>query len=497
MENIKGYNENKVLRGSAIAACIICAFILGHNHTSIFHSYYDHFMVREIFRDYEHWTIGLNDNVGLFWKYLNFFVVSSYIVVPLILFFNIADARKRTRTAAITDLVAYGYLALSVPADFFVCMIGSRSYDIDFLSFTFVFEVLAFVFFAGAFVICVLSCIKSRGGSASAKGAALKTVILILLLALPCMNLIKAVKLASDYAPNYGLFKVNSTEYDPIVDDMLFNYDNGGIEYDGALYICSNLGKDEGYSIDKLDLQGDLVHVTDIDAPGSSLKYDVYNGKIYYVSEILEDLLRYYEIMSKDIETGEIEVLYRGSSVDKGSVDMFKVKDGLLYYHVGVDRDHSIYYFDLDNAPSERQLFVSDVINMFDRNEVTCAFLYNYWKEPSGYYAPIVYVDDVKYIVTVGVTDNADEGFPIMTTLEASSQKLFSSSHIEGFTYADGSYYFYNEATGDITRYDIASGDIQVIANVEENDPRLHHTLYIYGDHLLLKSREKSVVIDI
>ena len=497
MEDNRKYSENKLLRGIAIAACILCAFVLGYKHTSIFHSYYDHFMVREIFQDPEGWLINSNDNAGLFWKYMNLFVVLSYVVIPVILFFNISEARKGTKSAAISDLIAYGFSALVVPVDFFVCMIGSRSYDIDFISFVFVFEVIAFVFFVSAFVICLLSVLRSRGGSEYGKWAALKIVIFIVLLVLPCMDLTKAVKLSSDYAPNYGMFKADPTGYDPIVDIKLFNYDNGGIEYEGALYICSKSGIDEGYSIDKLDAQGDLVHVTDIDSSARHFRYDVYNGKIYYMTEVEEKLLIYYEILSKDIETGEIEVLYRGSSVDMGRVDMFRVKDGFLYYHVSGDRDHSIYCFDLDNSPSERQLFVSDIRYMFDRDELMCAFLYNCLKEPVGTYAPYVYADDIRYTVDIDVADDADAGFPVMTTLYASSQEVFSSEDIDGFTYSDGYYYFYNEASGDIIRYSIETGDQRVISNIEATDPRYYHTLYIYGDHLLLKSREMSVVIDI
>ena len=497
MDSLKPYGVNMVHRRVVIAACVLCAFVLGHHHISIFHSYYDHFMVREIFQSYEEWTIDPNNDIGLFWKYMNFFIVLGYVVTPFILFFNISSAKKMMRSAAITDLIAYGFLTLSVPVDFLVCMIGSRSYVIDFLSFTFVFEVLAFVFFTFSFVICILSCLKTRGGFDHGHSHVPVSVILILLLVIPCVNLIKAVKLAADYAPNYGLFKVDSTGYDPIVDSMLFNYDNGGIEYEGALYICSKLGIDEGYSIDKLDAQGNLVHVTDIDSSARHFRYDVYNGKIYYMTEVEEELLIYYEILSKDIETGEIEVLYRGSSVDMGRVDMFRVKDGFLYYRVRGDRDHSIYCFDLDNSPSERQLFVSDIRYMFDRDELMCAFLYNYLKEPVGTYAPYVYADDIRYTVDIDVADDADAGFPVMTTLYASSQEVFSSAHIDGFTYSDGYYYFYNEASGDMIRYATDTEEVQVIANVEVTDPGSYHTLYIFGDHLLLKSKEISAVIDI
>lgn len=497
-DNIKSYGERNVFRGAVIIACVLCAIILGINHTSIFHSHYDSFMKREIFAEYEGWTItSEDDNVGIFWKYMNFFIVLGYVVTPFILFFNISNARKKTVSAAVTDLIAYGFLALSIPVDLAVCMIGSRSYIVDLVSFIFVFEVLAFALFVSAFVCCILSCIKTRGSFNPGNNTALRIVIVVMLLLLPCLNLAKAIKLSADYAPNYGLFKVDSTGYDPIVDSMLFNYDNGGIEYEGALYICSKLGIDEGYSIDKLDAQGNLVHVTDIDSSARHFRYDVYNGKIYYMTEVEEELLIYYEILSKDIETGEIEVLYRGSSVDMGRVDMFRVKDGFLYYHVSGDRDHSIYCFDLDNSPSERQLFVSDIRYMFDRDELMCAFLYNYLKEPGGTHAPYVYADDIRYTVDIDVADDADAGFPVMTTLYASSQEVFSSAHIDGFTYSDGYYFFYNEASGDMIRYATDTEEVQVIANVEVTDPGSYHTLYIFGDHLLLKSKEMSAVIDI
>ena len=49
-DKITTYGENANLRGTVIAACIICAILLFSKHADIFHSYYDKYMEREVFR---------------------------------------------------------------------------------------------------------------------------------------------------------------------------------------------------------------------------------------------------------------------------------------------------------------------------------------------------------------------------------------------------------------------------------------------------------------
>ena len=500
-DNIKSYGERNVFRGAVIIACVLCAIILGINHTSIFHSHYDYFMKREIFAEYEGWTItSEDDNVGIFWKYMNFFLVLGYVVTPFILFFNISNARKKTVSAAVTDLIAYGFLALSIPVDFAVCMIGSRSYIVDLVSFIFVFEVLAFALFVSAFVSCILSCIKTRGSFNPGNNSALRIVIAVMLLLLPCLNLAKAIKLSADYAPNYGLFKVDSEECDPEVENMIFNYYNNAVEYDGALYICSDpSGENEMFSIDKLDADGNLNHVTDISIPGRNLRYDLYNGKIYYVSQTRDDVFFNYEIISMDPETGETETIYTGVSVEdywQQSINTFKIKDGFLYYSIYGDKDNSIYCFDLDNAPSERLLYVSDIKIVYG-GPLTFAFLYNYRHEEYGVDAPVLYRDDICYSVDNEVSDDEETGYAIITTLNAGSHVLYSSYDIDGVTFIDNSYILFNKATGDVLRFDLGTEEIQTVAHVDDIDPKSHYRLYWYGDHLLLMNSSTRVVIDL
>ncbi|MCR5529922.1 MAG: hypothetical protein K6F49_11950 [Saccharofermentans sp.] len=501
---IKG--DNTVLRGFVIATCIICTFVLGPKHLAIFGSYYDFFMNREIFQDYESWVIKENDNVGLFWKYMNLFAVLGYAATAIVLFFNRFHARTRSLSAALTDIIAYGLAMILIPLDYAICMVGSRSYKVDLHSAAFVFEALAFAFFTVAFVIYLVSFIRMRGHFDPGSLNIGKHLVFILIFILPCVFVIKAIKLSVDYAPNYGLFKVNSDEYDLNIDNMLYNYSHGAIEYDGALYINSKNEDGVTYSIDKLDADGNLTHLTDID----SWQYDIYDGKVYYPVETTDGMVFMYSIMSKDLETGETDVIYSDSLVDgsikntnestQANVSVFKIKDGFLYYNILITGYYrTIYCFDLANDPYTRQLFVSDIRSIGSGPELTYEFLYNYKRVLYVQGRPCIYRGNTYYTLSSDALYNEDtQQYEVAYFIyESGHEELYSSYNIDGSSFYGDSFYLYNCETGDIIEFNITTEEASIIANVENTDPGSHHKIYIYGDHLLLKSDNMSVYIDI
>ena len=441
-------------------------------------------------------------------------VASSYVVSAIVLAVNIPFAKKRSFAAAVSDLIVYGFLALSIPVVFFLSMIGTRSYIVDLKSFTFVFEVISFIFFAGAFVNHLKICFGTRGNFEKAKFELWIPLICILLMALPLSFLGRAIKLSVDYAPNYGRFMVDSDEYDPAVENIFFNYYNHAVESDGALYICKKerLVSDT-CSIEKLDSDGNYTHVADVDEDDNGFRFDVYKGKIYYLSTTEDRPNLNFEIISKDIASGETEVIY--SDVAEGvaaesdtwymNFSVFKIKDGVLYYYIFGDNDDSIYCIDLDAETYTKELYVSDILT--NNLQLTYAYLYHYRysMQHDDYNCPAkIPRGDYSYCFSDNF-DYDDEGHLISTTTlrKLTYDKygfplwcdLYTSKQINGSCYYDGCFYFFENDTKEISSFDISSESMSTIATVEEANPDSDYTMYIYGDHILIVSDSDYFVI--
>ncbi len=511
---ISTYADNAKLRKTVMVVCIFCAIIMFSKHTDIFHSYYDRYMVREVFRHQGDQAV-VGDDLGLFWKHMSYFMLLSYLFSAIVLVFDIPFAVKKRIEGAVSDLIIYSYLALSIPVGFLVCMIGSRSYVVDLKSFTFVFEVIAFVFFAGAFVIHLKTFINIRGDFEKGNYAILLPLICILFIAVPVSYLARSIKLSVDYAPNYGKFRVDSEEYDPGVEDLFFNYYNNAVEADGALYICRRNGirSDDPYSVDKLGADGSYTHIADID---HVYRFDVYKGKIYYLVTTEECPNLSFEIISMDIDSKETEVIY--SDVVAGAVtdpdtwwmgfNMFKIKDGILYYHAFGNADvYPVYCIDLDAENITSELYVSDILT--ENFDPTYAYLYHYCYSirNGGSYncgAKIIRGDFRYYVSDDGDYDEDGRWFNTVTLRKVTYDDhgfavlydLYSSDQNNGLSYYDNHFYFYENDTQEIVCCELSTESVSSIATVDGADPDSYYTMYIYGDHILLVDGDDYIVVD-
>ncbi|MBO4636922.1 MAG: hypothetical protein J5685_07225 [Clostridiales bacterium] len=497
----------------AIILCILFAIIFGVYNSGLFISSYDAFMVREVFRNPSMTADTAGAPLGAFWKWMDFYISGTYGIAALILIFNTPVVNKDRKAGALSDIITYGILALTLPVYFIVSSVASRSFFIRAASFTFGINVAAFAAFCILLVSHLKLYFKNKESFTEDKSDKVRQTVCVAALLVPLIFAGLAIAVAAAYSPNYGAFRGAAVINDADVDNMLFNYYNGAVEYEDRLYFDTSYWHNESHSIWSMDDSGNVTHVIDLPRDISTnipkLRFDVYGDKIYYVffegdveSEVTCSIRR------TDINTGTTETLVSEPVETNGyfvvsceTVDMFKIAKGKLYYHIaGAD---SIYFLDLDNDPFERQFYVSDIrITEDTYDSLTFRFLYNYFYPLGTGWGtdPHIYRGDYLYSIHYFQDGEGADRKPVYyiykTAGRNDSEKIFITEYIDGECFYDDTFYLYNYEEDNIYCVNIETGEESVISNVAEDDTYYVNGLWIYGDHIVMSFGSDLVVLD-
>ena len=521
MEEKNTYSNYARWRITAILCALAFALIFYIYNSTIFSSPYDSFMIRAIFRDPQAYAGQLEIPVGTFWKWMRVYIAGSFLAGSIVLVTNTNAVNSNRKSGALCDIITYAVLALTIPVYFAVSMIAARAYYVRFLSVTFGINAGAFIGFAIMFFSHIRLYKANRDHFVDGKDGRTRKVISIVALFVPMVFMFVAVGLAAGYSHNYGTFRGHALATDVNVGNMLYNYYNGAVEYDGCLYFDSaepvrRPGSRNLHMIYRVDIDGNLTHLADIGIDGSypaSLRFDVYGDDIYYVIiEREDDEHIRYSFAKVNITTGSSSVLLSDTikdehymSTSRTYVDMFKILDGKLYFHIHDDGDNSIYYLDLEGDPSEKKLFVSDIFYTEDTYEsLTYRFLYGYFTDLGTGFgnAPFFNHGGYHYYIDRDYEDREEMRVPHFMVKRVDAEKnyetIFDSPYVDKVCLYDGIMYIFNFDTGELFALDIESGEHHVHATIPNESESYFipiSGIWAYGDNLIISIDDEPFVI--
>ena len=376
-KHVNTYSHFIAIRILSIFVCILLAAAYSPgNVNNFFVSYYDTFMIREIFE---------LESINGFWSEMNLYLLSTYIVSIIALIVNAFLVSRDRREGAISDIAIYLMLTLACPFYVSFSMIGSKSssfkenarYDI----------LIAPVIFFLVMLICHIRLYnKNKEMFHDKKTAAQESSGLVFLclvsvlgvVIIPMIFTAKAMKLVMDYRVNYGTYIASPGEIDGINEDDKGNRIHQSFIWKNQLYLTDN-GKI--YTING-DGRVDELYDMGVKKTFTAFYQDETNGYLFIGSIDDPENFNIYRV---DLSSGEKSLIYTEPYVaDVRGAYLFAVKGDYIYFElVDIESNDgsSIYRIRIpegkDTTVQEKELFISDLKNG-DRKEHEYLLLDNY-----------------------------------------------------------------------------------------------------------------------